>query len=620
MSEVEDPRKERKERYLARQVEYLAEHARLHRRSRALSRMRLLLFGGLVAGLTVGLWDMQAVGWPWLLAAAACLLGFIVTAVVHGEVLELELRAEDMKTMCAQALARMERRWSDLPDQAAPLDLSPEEEELAEDLDLFTPRGLIKLFGLQAVDGARLLGRWLVAGVGRRQIADRQEAVAELASKWSLRAEYGHRSRRLRADPDCRPDLLANWAESERWLHSRPWLLWTARANTLMTLTLIGLQAGGLLQFHWWLAGVFLSVVLTFVFLGPMQRSFSALAQGRRCFGGQARRREVLVEAELESPMLQALRDGLANKGKSAPKALRALDRLLSFAEVRLSAMAHAPLQAVLMWDFHLMQAMESWRKRHGQGVRQWLDAMAEFEALCAMGALHDEQPDWSFPKLDEESSSLKLKALLHPLLPPDKAVANDLELGPAGGFLLVTGSNMSGKSTLLRAVGLNVLMAQAGAPVAAESFHLPPLMLGTSFRIRDSVSDGVSFFLAELKRLKSVVDRAELAQAESKRLLYLFDEILLGTNVFERQVAVQRVVGHLVEAGALGAVATHDLSLADAPALQQACHSVHLREQFEDGPDGTVMRFDYKLRPGVTPTTNALKLLELVGLPAREP
>jgi DNA mismatch repair ATPase MutS len=278
--------------------------------------------------------------------------------------------------------------------------------------------------------------------------------------------------------------------------------------------------------------------------------------------------------------------------------------------------MAWLPIQAVTLWDLHVLRRLEIWQRDAGREVRAWFDAVGELEALAALAALHHDHPRWCFPELVDDPRVIA-EDLGHPLLPPASCVANDVSLGPPGTFLLVTGSNMSGKSTLLRAIGANAVLAHAGGPVCASRMQLPLLILGTSFRVQDSLADGVSYFMAELRRLKEVVDRA--ASVEDDRvLLFLLDEILLGTNVAERQIAVQQVLGQLVEHRALGAVATHDLSLADAEGLAERCQPIHFTETFFRDDDGPQMTFDYRARAGVSPTTNALKLLELVGLDRR--
>jgi DNA mismatch repair ATPase MutS len=193
--------------------------------------------------------------------------------------------------------------------------------------------------------------------------------------------------------------------------------------------------------------------------------------------------------------------------------------------------------------------------------------------------------------------------------------VCNDVTVGPRGTFLMVTGSNMSGKSTLLRAIGVNIVLAGAGGPVCATDLRMPPISLWTSMRVEDSLERGVSFFMAELQRLKKVVDAARESRQKGITLFYLLDEILQGTNTNERQIAARRVIMYLVSQGALGAVSTHDLGLADLPEVAAASRPVHFTEIIKSGPQGPEMTFDYKLRPGIATSTNALRLMEIVGL-----
>src|SRR4030095_16724370 len=205
-------------------------------------------------------------------------------------------------------------------------------------------------------------------------------------------------------------------------------------------------------------------------------------------------------------------------------------------------------------------------------------------------------------------------KELGHPLITDERRVTNDVRVGPPGTFLLVTGSNMSGKSTLLRAIGVNAVLAQAGGPVCAASLRMPPVTLAASILVEDSLAEGVSFFMAELKRVQRIVEESDRVQGEGRVLLYLLDEVLRGTNSEERQIAVRRVLRHLLRRGAIGAVSTHDLQLAEMEELKPACVPVHFRETLHPGGDPP-MTFDYKMRPGVATTVNALTLMELVGL-----
>jgi DNA mismatch repair ATPase MutS len=240
-----------------------------------------------------------------------------------------------------------------------------------------------------------------------------------------------------------------------------------------------------------------------------------------------------------------------------------------------------------------------------------------------SIAALRDEYPTWCRPSFEQPTPDATLRAVAigHPLLRDDDRVCNDVSVGPPGTVLLVTGSNMSGKSTLLRSIGLNVALAAVGAPVCAREFSLPSVELASSIRVSDDVSQGVSFYMAELKRLKSVVDHArEMSGLADRVCLFLLDEILQGTNSRERQIAVVQVLRHLIDSRSIGAISTHDLELADEPELAEIAHVVHFRETIHPDASGNEqMTFDYRMRDGVSPTTNALRLLKMVGLGERE-
>jgi DNA mismatch repair ATPase MutS len=275
------------------------------------------------------------------------------------------------------------------------------------------------------------------------------------------------------------------------------------------------------------------------------------------------------------------------------------------------------------LWDFHVYFAMERWRRRSGRHVRGWIEALGSLAALAALARIRADEPEWGVPRLDASTDALQAESLGHPLIAAGRRVANDVRVGPRGTLLLITGSNMSGKSTLLRAIGLNAVLAQAGAPVCATAFTMPPADLHTSIRVQDSLELGLSYFMAALARLKQIVDaavrqssgQAERGAGPSRVLLYLLDEVLQGTNSVERDLAVRAVVRHLLDAGAIGVMTTHDLALAGEEPLKSAATLAHFTEQVH--PDGT-MTFDYRLRPGLATSTNALRLMQLIGITPR--
>jgi DNA mismatch repair ATPase MutS len=290
---------------------------------------------------------------------------------------------------------------------------------------------------------------------------------------------------------------------------------------------------------------------------------------------------------------------------------MRRLNRILGFADLRRgAAIFHFIIHAATLWDFHVLFALERWRRSTGAHVRAWLEALGDLDALAVFAGAKDDHPAWCTAVIVPEPL-LTASSLGHPLLTEERRVANDVTVGPPGTLLLITGSNMSGKSTLLRAIGLNAVLAQAGAAVCARSFSMPPVDLQTSIRVQDSLELGLSYFMAALARLKGVVDAAE-HEREGRVLLYLLDEILQGTNSAERAIAVRSVARHLLEAGAIGAMTTHDLTLGSEEPLRTAATLVHFTETVDSGG---VMRFDYRLRPGLATSRNALRLMEMIGI-----
>ena len=260
---------------------------------------------------------------------------------------------------------------------------------------------------------------------------------------------------------------------------------------------------------------------------------------------------------------------------------------------------------------------MDEWWASAGSHVGEWLAALGRLEAASAVATLAADHPDWAFPEWQPatEAPLMEATGLGHPLLGDHERVSNDLALGPPGRVLLVTGSNMSGKSTLLRSVGLASVLAGAGGPACASALRLPAMRLFTSMRIQDSIEAGVSFFMAELNRLAALLQAAPQRGGGSAPLLYLVDEILQGTNSDERRIAGRRLIRHLLRRHAIGAVTTHDLDFHRHPEIEAASLKVHFREEVGDADGGGSLTFDYRLREGLATTRNALALAERVGL-----
>ena len=615
--------------YAERRDRFAAAEAADAVRSRRLSIARLVVAAAALFALgSIVVTAAAPDAWPFVLLAVAVAL-FAALALVHDRVIRSQRRHGELAALNREGLARLDRRWADLPPALAvpPEHLPPEQRgtagampPVARDLGLFGPASLAHLTSTARTPAGRLtLGRWLLAPAAPEEIAARQPAVAELAAAPELRQDLELAGRTAPAGDERPggndPEPFLAWAEGEPWISRRPLLLWTARLSPPVTVAvgfaaLLGLVPAGF-------AGLALvaNLVLTFALQKPLAERLDRVSAGSDELAAYAAALAVAAAARFDDPRLATLATDLGADGEPAARWMRRLAQRVAIADARHGSF-HVIAQVLTLWDFHALWWIERWQAAAGRHVRRWLTALGELEALAALATLAHDEPDWCFPTVAAGEPSFEGTHLGHPLIAGGARVGNDVTVGPAGTFLLVTGSNMSGKSTLLRAVGLNATLAQAGGPVCAEALSLPPLALATSVLVEDSLEDGVSFFLAELLRLKQVVAAADAARGEGKALLYLLDEVLRGTNSEERRQAVAAVVGHLLAAGALGAVSTHDLELAAMPELAAAAVQVHFREQVRPpGGDGPPMTFDYLLRPGPATTRNALALMAAVGL-----
>jgi hypothetical protein len=602
--------------YAARNERFGAQRDR-HNRTRYLAA-NLTVVSFLAIPVCLGVAIFGGPGIFYLLAALS-LAGFVAAFGWQARQDARYRRFETLAALNNEGLLRLARDWKKLPLRQPP-DL-PDDLALADDLDLLGHASLQHLLGYVGTPaGQTTLQGWMLTPAAPDVIRARQEAVAELAPLLDFRDELATGGRHMDMTPAGLRDFLA-WAEDEPWLTRRPLLIWLARLLPLLLIGLLIAQFAGLLSAPWWLLALGANLLLNVVAGKPVEESLARVADRQGVFRPYAGLFRLVTTQPIQAAELRRVQDELAAGSLSAEREMRRLGTIMTFADLRLS-MFFGVIQATTLWTFHVLWFLERWQARAGGSVRRWMDLLSQVDALGALAALKYDQPNWSFPRVVESADETQHATLVacnlgHPLLPPEICVGNDVSAGPPGRFLLVTGSNMSGKSTLLRAIGLNIVLAQMGGPVCADELTQPPLALLSSIRVRDSLEEGVSYFMAELQRLKAVVTGAEATRANGERTaFFLLDEILHGTNTSERQVAARRIIRHLLAVGATGAVSTHDLTLADAPDLAASATQVHFTEQFARGSDGPTMRFDYTLRPGIATSTNALKLMEIVGLP----
>jgi len=587
------PRREYQRRLEARR----ATAAALAAQDRRISDGRLAVFvaGLALAWLSLGM-RLFSAGW-----LAAPVLAFLALVIVHDQALRRRHRADRAVAYYERALARLDGRWAG---HGAPGErFRDPAHPYAEDLDLFGKGSLFELLcAARTRAGEETLARWLQAPASADEIRARQAAVADLRQRPDLREELALQGEDVRAGVDA--EALVRWGAAPRLLESR-WV--PAVGAALAAATVAALAA--------WASGASSLPLVVLAALGQALAAPLGDRVRRVVRGVDQPARELALFAELlkrleaesfEAPLLRDLQAGLAQHGLPPSRQLARLERLVGLLQAQQNGI-FAVFGALILWPMQLAFRIEAWRAECGGELERWLAVAGELEALSSLAGYAYEHPDDPFPEIDEEAS-FRAEGLAHPLLPEAGAVRNDLALGPELRLLLVSGSNMSGKSTLLRSVGTNAVLALAGAPVRARRLRLSVLTIGASIRVQDSLQGGVSRFYAEITRLRQVVDLT----TSPAPLLFLLDEILHGTNSHDRRIGAEAVVRALVRQGALGLVTTHDLAITrivEDPALHAA--NVHFEDHLQDGQ----MAFDYHLRAGVVEKSNALELMRAVGL-----
>jgi len=584
----------------------------LDTRASRIARARLFLAVVALGCLAAAVWWRPS-GWAWPVLAADALL-FAVLVVVHARLDERARRASTAVRFYERGLARLDHDWDRLPTAngrpAAP------DHPFASDLDVFGRASVMQVVDATETHfGQDTLAEWLAAtdpGPWPGRMMDRQKAVRELADRLSFREALATAGGVL-SDERPDPSQLLRWAAGTQVLAPalRVGVRWlpVATAGALATAHALGAPGETLTLM------VVLAMAAGILASRSVPRTLDAVS-ARESTATRWRAMLAAIEGEpFAAPLLLGLQARLSTDGRRASEELAALERIIGFVDARRNELFRFFIGPLLMWDIHCAVALERWRARAGARLRGWLDAIGEVEAAAGLAAFAFEHPEFAWPE-PSPTPTFEALGLAHPMIPSERRVANDVRLSAAGRALVVTGSNMSGKSTLLRAIGVNAILAFAGAPVCARSLRIGALRVATSMRVEDSLAQGVSHFYAEVRRLKRVVDLAH-EPPPAPPVLFLLDEILHGTNSRERVLGASAVVRDLLAHGGLGAVSTHDLGItALGRELGGAVENVHFEEQVT----GDAMTFDYALRPGIVESSNALRLMRSMGIEVVEP
>jgi hypothetical protein len=530
--------------------------------------------------------------------------GFAGLAVVHETLLRhMRLRARAI-AFYERGQARLEYRWQGSGEQGDRF--LDERHAYARDLDIFGAGSVFELLcTARTRAGEETLAAWLLAPAPADEVLSRQAAVRDLEARVGFREKLATLGETVRLG--IHPSELAAWGEQAPIFEKMFTRIATRILALLWVASLIvwpvwgnGDMAGGvtLLNFSWahriyrrWEQAA-----------GALEKA----ADGLTLLAGVL----ALLEQEVfQAPRLLALQQSLRRDGIPPSAAIRKLARLAAAIEQRENRLLK-PFDLFTFWSAHLIFAAEGWQQEFGPAIRGWLQAVGELEALTALAAYAYEHPADVFPEFAApgDAALFDAEAMAHPLLPAAKAVRNNLKLGYGLQVIILSGPNMAGKSTFIRSIGVNAVLAQAGAPVRATRLKLSPLTVAASICILDSLSGGVSRFYAEIHRLKLISDLS----TGPMPVLFLLDELLSGTNSNDRLAGSEFIVRSLMEQHAIGMISTHDLALTRIPeTVGDRAANYHFQDQFADG----ALLFDYKLKPGIVKTSNALQLMRSIGL-----
>ena len=567
---------------------------------RRIGSVRLIL-----AAIVVGLaWASYGEGWLsalWMLVPVAAFVGAVA---YHGVLRRRHLRAVRAVAFYQRGLGRLQDRWAGTGNRGERF--ADVHHVYAADLDLFVEGSLFELLcAARTRMGEETLARWLLTPADAGEIRCRQAGVCELRARLDLMERIGMLG--SEREPALKPEGFLAWAEAspilrQASLRVAAYLLPAVLAGALLTGALTGIWSPVLLVLIVEAVALYRLRERLEAVLFPPESAFDF--EGLRILEG------LLLQIERErfdSPPLRSWVEALRPGDGSASARVGRLATLVRLSEQRLNPIVRA-VQVPVLYPLQVALAVERWRRAHGKSVRGWVEAAGRFEALSSLAQYSFEHPRDVFPQFHSGRAHLRAQGIGHPLIPRSQCVRNDVALGEGPRVWLISGSNMSGKSTLLRAVGLNVVLAMAGGPVRAEAFELTPLQVGASIRINDSLREGSSRFYAEITRLRQLKDLL----GRDPPLLFLIDEMLQGTNSNDRRIGAEGILSALIEGGAIGLATTHDLALTELRGLSEgSLQNMHFEDHLENGR----MHFDYRLRTGVVTKSNGLELMRAIGL-----
>lgn len=535
---------------------------------------------------------------------------FLFFMVRHDKLFRKKNYYETVLSICTRELEWAEYRF-DRSNSGSKF--QPDHHDFSHDLDLFGPKSLYAYMERSAtsIGNRRFIRILLEPLTDMSKIINRQQAVIELAAQPDKRVDFLAKGK-MNKGKDNTIENLDRFVKSDPII-TGPILRTTVAILPFVYLLLIGLSTIGAIPINS-IFYLFLPVLIyTFIRAKYVTGIQNRIGNQFRTLNTYADLIRIIEESRFEAPLLQQLNQSIRHNGTPVSARLQKLNRLIANLDQRAGVFGWIMLNGFLLWDFRQLIHIEQWRKENAPQMKKWFETVAEFDALCTLGTFYFNHPDYQFPKpVETDQPVLEAEQMGHPLIPPHSCIRNDVRMSHRPAFLVITGANMAGKSTYLRTIGINWLLASIGAPVCAKEMVWTPCTLFTSLRTTDSLIDNESYFFAELKRLKEMVDRMK----KREKMFVILDEILKGTNSTDKQKGSMALVRQLIELNATGVIATHDLllgSLADNYPGQIE------NFRFEADIIDDELTFSYRIQPGIAQNMNAFFLMKKMGIVPKE-
>jgi DNA mismatch repair ATPase MutS len=488
------------------------------------------------------------------------------------------------------------------------LEHSPKEHLYSNDLDIFGRASLFQYINRTASEmGSALLADWLLHPADTAILQQRQTAIKELAieTEWRQQLQALGKQKKIQTATQQR---LQNWLNEPKGFSSAKYWGWLRFVLPGILLTILALNIAGIIPYQIRNMALLVFAVIAYFIakkVAPIHQYLSKIVSELEVMAGSI---ELIEKLHCTTKLLTGMQEQFLQKNYAASSALKELKGIVERLDLRFNPVVFIPLDVLLQWDLQQVLALDKWKKKYHQHALQWFDMLAQFEALSSLATLSFNHPEWYFPVFKESHFFMQGNQIGHPLINALKRVNNDILINESGEIMLITGSNMAGKSTYLRSIGINVVLAMAGASVCAESFTLSPVQIISSMRISDNLEESTSTFYAELKKLKTVIDLVN----EGAKVFILLDEILRGTNSLDRHTGSVALLKQLIKKHAAGIIATHDVELAQ---LKETFPQNILNYHFDAQVSNDELYFDYKLKTGVCESLNASILMKKIGI-----